>query len=139
MFKIGNTYGFTKGVPPWNKGKKTGRNIKSSKTKTGNPILANRGEKHWNWKGGISRGRRGDRKHLIWCRLVKERDGWACRIKNRECIGGVIAHHILRYSDYRKLRYNINNGITLCRHHHPIKKEDEERLIPFFQSMVEAR
>jgi hypothetical protein len=37
------------------------------------------------------------------------------------------------------LRYNINNGITLCQFHHPRKRVEEQRLIPFFQNMVEVK
>ncbi len=50
--------------------------------------------------------------------------------------GKVIAHHILGWSAYPELRYEINNGITLCHFHHPKKRIDEGRLIPIFQKLV---
>jgi len=38
-----------------------------------------------------------------------------------------------------QLRYNIKNGITLCHFHHPKKRMEEKRLIPFFQGVVEVK
>jgi hypothetical protein len=49
-------------------------------------------------------------------------------------------HHILSYilswQNYPELCYQPNNGITLCRHHHPLKKVDVEKLSPYFQELV---
>lgn len=35
-----------------------------------------------------------------------------------------------------KLRYDINNGITLCHAHHPRKRADEAKLSPYFKELV---
>ena len=43
---------------------------------------------------------------------------------------------VLSWLKYLELRYNINNGITLCQAHHPKKRAEEKRLIPFFQELV---
>ncbi len=40
------------------------------------------------------------------------------------------------WREYPELRYNINNGITLCHAHHPRKREEEAKLSPFFQQLV---
>lgn len=45
-------------------------------------------------------------------------------------------HHILGFKEHPELRYDINNGITLCHFHHPRKKEEEKRLIPTFMELV---
>lgn len=74
-----------------------------------------------------------------WRREVYKRDNYKCRINDCNCNGRIIAHHILSYTKYPELRYNINNGITLCQFHHPLKRIEEQRLIPFFQSMVEVK
>ncbi|MCK9370825.1 hypothetical protein M0R04_13025 [Candidatus Dojkabacteria bacterium] len=79
---------------------------------------------------------RNDYAHREWSKNVKNRDGWKCKINNKDCEGKVIAHHILSYTDYPELRYEINNGITLCHAHHPIKWAEEKRLIPFFTGLV---
>lgn len=71
-----------------------------------------------------------------WTRQVKNRDYWKCQISNDDCSGRVEAHHILTWKDHPELRYEINNGITLCHFHHPRKREEEKRLVPFFQELV---
>ncbi len=71
-----------------------------------------------------------------WRNGVWKRDNWKCKINNNDCSGKIIAHHILSWRDYPELRYNINNGITLCHAHHPLRRTEEKRLIPFFSGLV---
>jgi hypothetical protein len=124
-----------------------------SKSKTGKPslIIGKKrpelsGEKNWRWIADRSllktykdSEERRSPKYKDWVKGVKNRDNWKCRINNHDCSGKIFAHHILSFTYYPELRYNINNGITLCRAHHPRKRADEQRLIPFFQSMVEVK
>jgi len=74
--------------------------------------------------------------HRYWSNRVKIRDNYRCKIDNKSCSGKLEAHHILGWSLYPELRYEINNGITLCLAHHPRKRAEEKRLIPFFQGLV---
>jgi hypothetical protein len=67
---------------------------------------------------------------------VYERDSWKCKINNKNCCGRIEVHHILSWFDYPELRYNINNGITLCHAHHPERRAEEKRLIPKFKELV---
>jgi len=57
-------------------------------------------------------------KRLPWILSVYERDNYTCQKcrnnKNRD----LNAHHILNYSDNKKYRWNINNGITFCQNCH---------------------
>ena len=71
-----------------------------------------------------------------WRYRVKVRDKWKCRISNYQCSGRLEVHHILGYTDYPELRYEINNGITLCHAHHPKVRSEEKRLSPYFQDLV---
>jgi len=40
--------------------------------------------------------------------------------------------------DYPELRYEVNNGITLCHFHHPRKINDEMKLSPYFQELIKV-
>ena len=71
-----------------------------------------------------------------WRKAVKNRDGWKCRIANNNCFGKLEAHHILPWSEFPELRYEVNNGITLCHAHHPRKRSDVAKLSPYFQDLV---
>jgi ribosomal protein L32 len=112
---------FIHGHEPWNKGIKTNRPAWNS-GKEG--FLA--GDKHWNWKGGITDEYHKERSSLRveenkWRRLVFKRDSWTCQ----ECniIGGkLIAHHICGWKKYPGLRFRVDNGQTLCASCH--KKTD---------------
>jgi len=81
------------------------------------------------------KGRR-SHEHRKWSNSVKKRDNYCCKIKNCDCFGKLEAHHILSYSQYPELRYDINNGITLCKYHHPKKKEDELLFQEYFKTLI---
>jgi hypothetical protein len=59
-----------------------------------------------------------------------------CKTNNCDCSGRLEAHHILSWSKFPELRYEVNNGITLCKFHHPKKRIDEIKLAPYFKNMV---
>lgn len=71
-----------------------------------------------------------------WRKQVWLRDNFKCKIENQDCSGRLEAHHILGWTEYPELRYDINNGITLCHAHHPRKRAEEKRLSPYFQELV---
>lgn len=52
---------------------------------------------------------------VAWSSLVKERDKQC-----KECgnVNDLHAHHIKSFKDHPELRYDVNNGITLCGHCH---------------------
>lgn len=77
-----------------------------------------------------------DTQYRRWMLAVKKRDCWKCRIANKDCNGRLEAHHILPWRDYPELRYEINNGITLCLAHHPRMRSEEKRLSPYFMELV---
>lgn len=85
--------------------------LKNRKLK-GRPV----GEKHHNWKGGITPINHKIRRSLeysIWRRAVFERDGYTC-IWCGQKGGRLNADHIKKFSDYPELRFAIDNGRTLC-------------------------
>lgn len=73
------------------------------------------GPDHYNWKGGVVRTDLDRNRYpsKLWSRRVKERDGYKCR--ECGCDNGTLhSHHIKRWMDYPELRYDVDNGITLC-------------------------
>lgn len=80
--------------------------------------------------------RRNDMAYIEWRKQVWLRDNFKCKIANPDCKGRIEAHHILGWSQNSELRYEVNNGITLCHFHHPRKRKDEMRLSPYFKSLM---
>lgn len=104
-----------------------------------NVRLSLRGENHWNWKGGLKSEnsiRRNRAEYKEWRKAVFIRDSYKCKIQNGDCVHEIHAHHILRFSEYPELRYELSNGITLCRNHHPLKRSHEQELVPVFKRLI---
>jgi len=127
---------FKKGLVPWNKGKPWSDEVKQkvSTTKMGKPAwnkglkspwtskrnsIDNRlrkGDKHWNWKGGVSKERHllmGQMEYKQWRSNVFSRDNWTCQTCQARGVY-LEAHHIKSWSQYPELRYDLENGVTLC-------------------------
>jgi hypothetical protein len=98
-------------------------------------------EGSYQYKKDRTKLKKSDKKHLD-CEYrdfmfgVKNRDNWKCKINNKECKGRLEAHHILNWIDYPDLRYDINNGITLCQFHHPRGRIKEKLMISEFQNLL---
>ena len=102
---------------------------------------SHKGSKHWNWKTDRDSLVKDEKKHLDGkyrqlSKSVKDRDHWKCRLHDSNCSGRLEAHHILNWVENPELRYQLNNGITLCHTHHPRKRVDEVKLAPLFNKMV---
>lgn len=55
-----------------------------------------------------------------WRIKVYSRDNWKCRWPGCNISKKLNAHHIKTWADFPGLRYEINNGITLCKYHHSL-------------------
>ena len=101
------------------------------------------GPNHYAWKEDrnllAKQDERNGNRHKEWSLAIKNRDSWTCKISNQNCSGAVVAHHILPWAKFVELRYNINNGITLCQFHHPRKRAEEIRLAPSLQRLVSVQ
>lgn len=97
------------------------RTKKAKETKILNGVSIS-GEKHWNWKGGIT-----DENHKIrqsteykeWRKSVFKRDNYTCT--NCWARWWILnADHIQPFSLFPELRLVIENGRTLCKECHDI-------------------
>jgi len=83
------------------------------------------GSKNHFWKGGVSKINKRQRRSLKfrqWRETVFKRDKYACQICGIKSGNGkhidFHPHHIKPFSQFPKLKFDINNGITLCKNCH---------------------
>lgn len=112
-----------------------------SKAKRGKPNLKLRGANHFNWKGGQSGRKRYEREIAMcmaeykeWRTSVFKRDEYKCVICSKG--GSLQAHHIFNWTEYEDLRYDINNGVTVCEKHHPRGRENEKNMVETFSRII---
>lgn len=81
------------------------------------------GEANPQWRGGVTpenKRIRDSKQTAMWRKAVFSRDGYQCRhcgAKNTKGLGKSVklhAHHIKGFAKYPDLRFNVDNGITLC-------------------------
>ncbi len=91
---------------------------KMSKSHKGKSHPWNQGKNNPNWKGGKQREKHnGDWRYIKWRKSVFIRDDFTCQTCKK--VGGYLeAHHIKSWAKYPKLRYDVQNGITLCKECH---------------------
>lgn len=86
------------------------------------------GKRHWNWKGGvtdISHRIRESSEYKQWRKSVFIKDKYTCQHCGKTG-RNLNAHHIKPFSLYPDMRFDVNNGTTLCRECH-IKIHKTER------------
>ena len=75
-----------------------------------------KGDKHWNWRGGITTPNESERRHTQykgWRIAIFERDEYTCQVCGE--FGCYLnAHHIKSFAEYPRLRLDLDNGIALC-------------------------
>jgi hypothetical protein len=81
--------------------------------------IIRRGPEHPSWKGGDDRRRelsraRNCQEYNQWRLAVFSRDGFKCQSCGDAKGGNLHAHHIKSFANHPSLRYDINNGVTLC-------------------------
>lgn len=92
----------------------------------------NQRENHYLWAGG--QNERVNPEYLQWRKLVLNRDKGYCRL----CHGQdrLEAHHIKRFTLYPDLRWEVDNGVTLCRNCHVKFRHREEEYEEIFSLMA---
>lgn len=116
---------FKKNQIPWNKNKRVCLNTGKTHFQKGcvswmkgksNPY---KGERHWNWKGGIARKRTNpDKLQRVMFRkeiqkLVLKRDDFTCQICGIKGVD-LQVDHIQSWAKFKELRFDLNNCRTLC-------------------------
>lgn len=103
-----------------NLGKKLSKETKQKITKS--LVGKFSGDKHPNWKGGITPENKRIRHSLeykLWRTAVFERDSYACiwcGAKNGDGVAVYLeADHIKAFAYFPELRFAIDNGRTLCK------------------------
>jgi hypothetical protein len=119
----------------------TKKKISETNKRIGKRPLVGKKENHPRWIKDRSKLQIREKKHLdtkyrYWMFQVKTRDKWKCRISNSDCGGRLESHHILNWIEYPELRYEINNGITLCHAHHPRGRANEKRMVSYFVELL---
>jgi len=98
--------------------------------KKGVPRPEARGEKAWNWRGGKYKTERlaqmARAEYRKWRSDVFQRDNWTCQTcEKRGCF--LEAHHIKGWAEFPELRFEISNGVTLCRDCHNLTKRGRRK------------
>lgn len=70
---------------------------------------------------------------------VRRRDGYTCQWPGCTKTRTIEIHHIRRWTDYPSLRYNVSNGVCLCKFHHSLVKNQEEYFVQFFTNLIYLR
>jgi len=107
--------------------KEFGQKVKERNLKLGLKPPIMKGKNHPRWKGDkcitpINMRIRKSFEYKIWRKSVFERDNYRCVLCGK--IGGKLnAHHIKSFAKYSELRFDINNGITMCEKCHKIGRK----------------
>lgn len=97
-----NPHRIQKGHTPWNKGK--------------DGVMPS-GDQHHNWRGGRTAESQLIRNSIAmktWRESVFERDDYTCQLCGKRG-GDLQADHIKQFAYYPELRFDLDNGRTLCK------------------------
>lgn len=81
------------------------------------PLYGRRGELAPNWRGGVTPENQRLRQSLEyreWREAVFRRDAYTCQRCGDNRGGNLRGHHIQGWADHPALRFDVENGITLC-------------------------
>jgi hypothetical protein len=71
-----------------------------------------------------------------WRKKIYARDNHKCQWPNCSNTKKLQAHHIYRWADFPGLRFHPYNGITLCKAHHDMIKNNEDNYRSFFSNLI---
>jgi len=71
-----------------------------------------------------------------WRKDILKRDNYRCQMPNCKNKTRLQVHHIKRWASASTLRYEISNGITLCKQCHDSIKGKEHHFESLFRNIV---
>jgi predicted restriction endonuclease len=74
-----------------------------------------------------------------WRLEVYKRDNFQCQWPNCASKKKLNAHHIYKWSEFPGLRFEANNGISLCKTHHDMIKNQEDIYAPIFIKILASK
>lgn len=78
-----------------------------------------------------------DPNYKKWRVSVYKRDNFQCQMPGCKSKKRLNAHHIKRWADNPALRFNVNNGITLCYNcHKKIHNREDQYELFFYQLLI---
>lgn len=77
-----------------------------------------------------------DPQYKEWRKKIYARDNHTCRWPGCNNKKKLQAHHIYRWADFPGLRFHIQNGVTLCKFHHQLIKDNEDSYREFFSRLL---
>lgn len=74
-----------------------------------------------------------------WRQRVLKRDKFTCQMPNCKCKRSLQVHHIQKWSSASALRYDVSNGIALCRKCHSEVNRNEVYYQGLFMDIVRRK
>lgn len=71
-----------------------------------------------------------------WRKAVYKRDNFKCQWPGCEINKKLNAHHIKTWANYPGLRFEVDNGITLCKQHHKMIQGMEDNYEAVFLRII---
>lgn len=100
-----------------------------------------RGSDNSQWKGGQCYLRHtwmSRYEYKEWRAAVFARDAYTCQMCSKISKGDIQAHHIRPWRDFPKLRFEVDNGITLCEGCHLSTRGKEMDFVVQFDTIIQA-
>ena len=77
-----------------------------------------------------------DPRYKAFRKAVKIRDRYTCQYPNCNKKKFLRVHHIIPWAHNYILRFDVKNGICLCKQHHDMVTKDEYRYIHIFREII---
>jgi 5-methylcytosine-specific restriction endonuclease McrA len=84
----------------------------------------------------VKRNYKEDSEYKLFRQTVRKRDGYKCQMPGCNSRRLLQVHHIKPWSRGAALRYDPNNGITLCKHCHKLITGHEHIYAPMFEEII---